>query len=328
MKTIGSITIFGLVSAVALLGCGSGNANSDGSGAMGAAASGGAAGSGGGAAGRGGTGGGGTGGAAGQGGGGGAAVQDGGGAGTGGRGGTGGAAGMDGGATDAANTRFSFFVTSLQSMRDLSGDQNGFGGDLRFGEATGLAGADKICATIAERSLPGAGAKTWRAFLSTVAGPVHAINRVGAGPWYDRLGRLVASTLAQLAMSRPGDADPAIKNDLPNEFGVPNHDPDGTGQVDNHDTLTGSNTTGMLFMNSMAFTCNDWTFKGDAANMGPEVGHSWPGAQSGANWMSSLREGGCMPGINLVSGGGPQPGVHTVGTGGGYGAIYCFALTP
>jgi hypothetical protein len=52
---------------------------------------------------------------------------------------------------------------------------------------------------------------------------------------------------------------------------------------------------------------------------------------SGVNWMSSLAEGGCAPGINLDESMGimgPQAGVWTVGTGGGYGAIYCFSLTP
>ena len=44
--------------------------------------------------------------------------------------------------------------------------------------------------------------------------------------------------------------------------------------------------------------------------------------------MSALAEGGCGPGINLKEQGGPMQGVYTVGTGGGYGAIYCFALTP
>jgi hypothetical protein len=51
--------------------------------------------------------------------------------------------------------RFSFFVTSLEAMRRLSKSQNGFGGDLRYGEATGIAGADKICTEIAEFSLKG-----------------------------------------------------------------------------------------------------------------------------------------------------------------------------
>jgi hypothetical protein len=71
-------------------------------------------------------------------------------------------------------------VTSLEAMRQLSGDTNGFGGDLRYGEATGLAGADKICQTIATNE--GFGYQTWRAFLSTVAGPVNAIERIGTGP--------------------------------------------------------------------------------------------------------------------------------------------------
>ena len=141
------------------------------------------------------------------------------------------------------------------------------------------------------------------------------------------MGRLLASNLSQLVMQRPGDAAAAIKNDLPNEYGVPNHNPDGTGNVDNHDILTGTGTTGMLYMNSMAYTCNDWTSKEAVEGMGPWVGHSWP-AGSGMNWMSALREGGCGPGINLQEMGGPNPNNPTVGSGGGYGGFYCFATTP
>jgi hypothetical protein len=47
-----------------------------------------------------------------------------------------------------------------------------------------------------------------------------------------------------------------------------------------------------------------------------------------ANWMSSLDESGCAPGVSLVEEGPPQLDVPTVGSGGGYGGIYCFALTP
>src|SRR5688500_15900743 len=97
-----------------------------------------------------------------------------------------------------SSEHFSFFVTSLRAMQELSGNEDGFGGDLRFGETgegAGLRGADKICAATAERSMPGNG-KTWRAFLSTTGGEggeqVDAIDRVGDGPWYDRIGRLVA----------------------------------------------------------------------------------------------------------------------------------------
>ena len=88
--------------------------------------------------------------------------------------------------------KFSFFVTSMAAMVELSGHEYGFGGDLRFGETgpgAGLRGADKICTTIAETSMPGSSVKQWRAFLSVKADeygdPIHAIDRVG--PQVDRL---------------------------------------------------------------------------------------------------------------------------------------------
>ena len=117
------------------------------------------------------------------------------------------ATGSGGGST--TTDKFSFFVTSLGAMQELSGNPKGFGGDLRYGGATtGLEGADKICAAIAEKSMKGAGAKGWRAFLSTVKGgandgPIHAIDRIGEGPWYDRNGLLVAMTKADLLFDRP-----------------------------------------------------------------------------------------------------------------------------
>jgi hypothetical protein len=223
-------------------------------------------------------------------------------------------------------------VTSLEAMKRLSGNPLGFGGDLRYGETTGLAGADKICHDVAEAAMPGAGAKTWRAFLSAVGPPVvNAIDRVGEGPWYDRMGRQVASTKAKLMKERPDDADATIKNDLPNENGIPNHMDGAPGCTDrtcpdNHDTLTGTGATGMLYKNDTTYTCNDWT--SSAMSGRPWCGHCWPRQGSGVNWMSALAEGGCAPGVNLMENGGPMPGHLDVGTGGGYGGIYCFALTP
>lgn len=249
----------------------------------------------------------------------------------------------DSGATsnDGGLPRFSFFVTSLRALQALSGSANGFGGDLRFGETgagAGLRGADKICTQIAERSMPGSGAKVWHAFLSAtndgMGSPVHAINRVGNGPWYDRLGRLFANNRMELINTRPINADPAIINDFPNEDGVPNHAPDiGMGQVDNHDMLTGSNAQGQLY--SMTATCLDWTSAlGTPATEGrPRVGHSWPrgggpGGGSGAHWISSLDEAGCRAGVSLIEMGPPIPSNPTVGSGGGYGGFYCFAMEP
>ena len=238
---------------------------------------------------------------------------------------------------------FSFFVTSLRAMQEQSGSPNGFGGDFRLGETgagAGLRGADKLCTKIAEKSMPGSGNKQWRAFLSAASGEdgkqVDAIDRIGAGPWYDRLGRLVAANPADLLHDRPVGIDPAIKDDFPNEDGVPNHQPDPTqGEVDNHDTLTGTNSQGKLY--SSTATCKDWTSAlGNKATEGkPRVGHSWPrnggggpGGGSMANWMSSLDESGCAPGVNLIEMGPPQNNSTTVGSGGGYGGIYCFALKP
>lgn len=241
--------------------------------------------------------------------------------------------------------RFSFFVTSLRALQELSGSASGFGGDLRYGETgpgAGLRGADRICAAIAERSMPGSGRKQWRAFLSATDGgagaAVHAIERIGAGPWYDRLGRLVGNTPAEIATTRPPMAHTAIRNDLPNEDGVPNHRPDPTaGQVDNHHMLTGSTIQGRLYGNTA--TCLDWTSaRGDRNAEGrPRVGLSWPrggggggmGGMGGAShWISALDEAGCAPGVSLVEMGPPVLSNPTVGSGGGYGGFYCFALTP
>lgn len=230
---------------------------------------------------------------------------------------------------------FSFFVTSLRAMQELSGSDDGFGGDLSFGEVgpgAGLRGADAICAAIAEQSMPGAAAKQWRAFLSVSAdengNQVNAIDRVGEGPWYDRLGRVVAMSKADLAHERPQNGDAAIVDDLPNEDGVPNHQPDpNQPEVDNHDTLTGSNEQGMLA--DADATCSDWTSSVGDQDVRPRIGHSWPrGPDNGRNWISDHDAGGCAPGVNINGGGGPQPGDYSVGAGGGYGGIYCFALYP
>ena len=263
--------------------------------------------------------------------------------GAGGTAGAGGVAGSGGSGGGAPLPRFSFFVTSLRALQELSKSQKGFGGDLKFGEegaGAGLRGADKICSTIADRSMAGASAKQWRAFLSAAAGgtgggAVHAIDRIGAGPWYDRRERLVATTKADLQRMRPA-GDAIIKDDLPNEDGIPNHAPDPVaGPVDNHQTLTGSNGQGQLYRPDPRYTCQDWTSA--VANAGtPRVGQSWlrmgfpaSGTAEGyGSWLSSGQESGCGAGVNIVEMGPPDPNNPVVGSGGGYGGFYCFALVP
>lgn len=200
-------------------------------------------------------------------------------------------------------------------MRSQSGSQDGFGGNLG-----GLPGADCICQKAA--AAVGAGSKTWKAFLSVYNNgtPIHAISRIGSGPWYDRNGRLVSMNLAGLTAGNRPAGDAATINDLPDENGTPL-----TTLGDSHDVLTGSNMMGQLNGTNAAATCNDWT---DASAGTPNVvmlGHAWPAA-SGMNWMRAHPARGCSPGVNLMQNG---PGTGTsVGAGGGWGGIYCFALTP
>jgi hypothetical protein len=244
----------------------------------------------------------------------------------------GGSSGGGGGGTISPEVaKFSFFVTSYPSMKKLSGKAEGFGGDLRFGKADGLSGADEICRQVAELGMPGAGQKKWRAFLSVTKGPngtaVNARDRIGSGPWYDAVGRLVASDLAGLfAGARPA-GDAAIASDLSNEFGQPNHYTGPSGlqatTVDNHDTLTGSDTMGNLRATSSADTCEDWT--SSAGSGRPYIGHSWPrSASSGTQWASDHQVPGCAAGIDKTLGGSGSG--SCIGCSGGYGGFYCFAL--
>jgi len=221
-----------------------------------------------------------------------------------------GAAGASGGA--ATTEKFSFFVTSLAAIRREAGSQDGFGGDLG-----GLTGADDICTRIAEKSMPGAGAKGWRAFLSTST--VNAIDRVGSGPWYDRAGRLFAQNVQGMLTERPA-GDTAITADLPNEDGVPNRAGTGGGSDDNHDTITGSDLMGKW---DGGPTCEGWTSA--TGGDGPRVGHSWP-AQSGKSWIQAHMAPGCEPSVSLTQNGAGSG--NGIGNGGGYGGFYCFALKP
>jgi hypothetical protein len=179
----------------------------------------------------------------------------------------------------------------------------------------------------------------------------HRLTRVGEGPILGRRGRtrlprpLWSSHEKAPSAVVPGDrAVRAVgrvhfrkrwrtgwlrghhRNHLPNESGLPNHADffpgcTDTSCLDNHDVLTGSDKSGMLFPGST--TCEDWT---SAVNtkIRPMVGHSWP-ASSGTNWMNAHNATGCLPGTFMNIASGPT---STVGAAGGYGGIYCFALTP
>jgi hypothetical protein len=244
--------------------------------------------------------------------------------------------------------RFSFFVTSMDAIWKLSGStpgdmSGGFGGN--FG---GIAGADKICQTIGEAT--GHGHKNWRALLSATndgnGNPVHAIERIGEGPWYDANDRQVATGRAGLLSGDRPNGDAQTINDLPDECGVPI-----TALGDAHDVITGSNKQGRLNSTDLATTCNDWTSSdsklgggggsapppppggGGGGGRGGQVmcGHSFPrgmaggpgGGRGGGHWLSDHGVPGCGKGALIVQG----FGEGCIGCTGGYGALYCFALT-
>jgi len=192
----------------------------------------------------------------------------------------------------------SFFVTSAGS-----GDGANLGG---------IAGADRICQTLAQSA--GAGSKTWHAYLSGSAASgqtaVNARDRIGKGPWYNAKGQKIAQDLAELhgdtldqarlgnnfnratALTEKGDTIPGF-GDNPNK----------------HDMLTGSRPDGTAYTDGNDHTCNNWTSNGNGV---AQLGHHDRTGGGNYSWNSAHGSRGCSQ-QNLVS------------TGGG-GLFYCFAI--
>lgn len=182
-------------------------------------------------------------------------------------------------------TSMTFFVTSV-----------GGGDGANLG---GLAGADALCMKLAEAA--GSTGKTWKAYLS--AEGVDARDRIGAGPWQNLKGEVIATDVANLH-----SADNKLtKATALSEAGMPIN---GRGDTPNqHDILTGSNPDGTL---AAGQTCGDWTLNGEGSAI---VGHSdrigLDDSDAAKSWNSSHPSRGCSQ-DNLV------------GTGGA-GLLYCFA---
>ena len=195
------------------------------------------------------------------------------------------------GAVYAQAADMTFFVTSTGS---------GKGAD--FG---GLAGADKLCQTLA--TAVGAGGKTWHAYLSTQgAGAVNAKDRIGSGPWQNSKGVVIAKNVAELH----GD------NNLNKQTGLTEKGEmvkDREDPPNQHDILTGSQPDGTAFTTAEDKTCGNWTKSGDdgSAIVGHvnRAGTSPP--PSDKSWNSSHGSRGCS-----------DPGLVSTG---GAGKIYCFA---
>jgi len=204
--------------------------------------------------------------------------------------------GLAAGPATAQTANMTFFVTSVGSGR---------GADLG-----GLAGADAICQRLAQAA--GAGTKTWRAYLSTqAAGGTPAVNardRIGAGPWQNAKGAVVAASLADLH----GAAANLTKQTALNEKGeLVNGRGDSPNQ---HDMLTGSQADGTAFGPGEDRTCGNYTMSGTegAVMLGHHDRTGLDDSPPAKSWNTShLSRGGCS-----------QEALR--GTGGA-GLFYCFA---
>ena len=197
----------------------------------------------------------------------------------------------------AQQANMTFFVTSAGS---------GKGADLG-----GLAGADRICQSLAQAA--GAGGHTWHAYLSTQAADgqpaVNARDRVGKGPWQNVKGMVVAKNLDELH----GDNNISKQSALTEKGDVVN----GRGDTPNrHDALTGSQPDGTAFPAGDDKTCHNWTSSTQGAAMLGHIdrqglrddaaSHSW-----NSSHLSRGPDGGCS-----------QNDLRSTG---GDGLFYCFA---
>jgi hypothetical protein len=189
----------------------------------------------------------------------------------------------------AQESAMSFFVTSV-----------GVGDGANLG---GLDGADAHCQSLAEAA--GAGARTWRAYLSTSGdGAVNARDRIGSGPWMNAAGVEIAASVEEL------HTEP---NKINKETALDENGQTVKGRGDEpnqHDILTGTQQDGTAFAAGEDMTCGNWTSNAEGAAM---VGHhDLTGNPEGINfWNFSHPSSGCSQ-QNLVDTGGA-------------GLLYCFA---
>jgi hypothetical protein len=192
-----------------------------------------------------------------------------------------------------------FFITSV-----------GMGNGANLG---GLAGADAHCQKLAAAA--GAGARTWRAYLSvpgsfpsaaaSAVQGTHARDRIGTGPWYNAKGVLVARDVAHLH-----NGNLISKTTALDERGNPIK---GRGETPNeHDMLTGSRADGTAFAPQTDTTCKAWTSSSEGSAI---VGHHDLVGPLNDNWSKSWNFS------HQTAGCSQQQLVST----GGAGKFYCFA---
>ena len=199
-------------------------------------------------------------------------------------------------AAQAPAQPMSFFITSTTP--------NG------SGNLGGLAGADQICQNLAAAA--GAGGKTWHAYLSTQPANgqpgVNARARIGAGPWYNAKGVMIAANVGDLHGDNQRDRNNIQKANMLDEKG---NLIKGFGDMPNqHDILTGSDSDGRAFPAGLDTTCNNWTDATDDHRA--MLGHADRQGGGNVSWNSVHMSAGCSA---------PKL-VQT----GGAGHLYCFAI--
>ena len=200
----------------------------------------------------------------------------------------------------------SFFITSANP---------GKGGDLG-----GLEGADRFCQQLAQGA--GAGNRTWHAYLSTQGAAlnspaINARDRIGAGPWYNAKGVLIARNVAELH----SDANGINKDNGLDEKGNASVN-DRSKPPNQHDILTGSRPDGTAFVGGSGggvpfpdMTCGNWTKgtpEGSAMTGHFDKSGPVPGAPWATSWNSSHPTIGCS--------------MDKIRPTGGDGRLYCFAV--
>lgn len=183
----------------------------------------------------------------------------------------------------------SFFLTS-----------EGVGDGANLG---GLAGADAHCNALA--ASVGVGDRDWKAYLSTT-GPdgVNARDRIGAGPWYNARGVLLAKDIDHLHAAE----NLLTKASVISERSVMIN---GRGDEPNrHDVLTGSLSDGTASNAEGDTTCGNWASNGEGSAL---VGHHdrIGGGANPTSWNEAHGSRGCSQ-ENLQGSGGD-------------GLFYCFA---
>jgi hypothetical protein len=171
----------------------------------------------------------------------------------------------------SVNPAASFFLTS-----------HGPGDGANLG---GLEGADQYCADLA--ATVGAGDKDWRAYLSTTGeGGVNARDRIGAGPWYNVKGELLASDVENLHSEQNNVTKASVVDERGRTVNGRSDDPN------RHDILTGSQSDGTALNNDADTTCSNWTGNGEGSAL---VGHfdREGGGQNPTSWNSAHGSRGC-----------------------------------